>query len=182
MTVKFPPTWVTVSIGLMLNVMAIVLSSQVLDKMATDLTQLDDRKAANQYSIQLAWDKVETLERKREGVLLHLEASEMLVDASEILPDPKHSVIKNAVANQLSSWVIGPVPTLTMANLDELMRLIDLSQQAQRDIIDNWYLENLVLTEEMQLIEKDMAFYKDIALFLQVFGLALILARDLSRR
>ncbi|MGF1777452.1 DNA mismatch repair protein [Vibrio nomapromontoriensis] len=175
MTLKFPPTWVTVSIGLMLNVMAIVLSSQVLDKMMAELTQLGDKKAANQYSIQLAWNKVETLERKREGLLLHLEVSEKL-------PSPENNAIKDAVVKQLSSWVIEPVPAITKLNLAELMRLIDQSQQVQRDIIDNLYLDNLVMTEEMQLIEKDMAFYKDIALFLQVFGLALILARDLSRK
>ena len=175
MTFKFPPTWVTVSIGLMLNVMAIVLSSQVLDKMTADLTQLDAKKVANQYSIQLAWDKVETLERKREGLLLHL-------DMSETRPNSEKNEVRDMVANQLSSWVIKPVPPITIHNLEALMRLINQSQQAQRDIIDNWYLDNLVLTEEMQLIEKDMAFYKDIALFLQVFGLALILARDLSRR
>ncbi|MFA0086816.1 DNA mismatch repair protein [Vibrio sp. 10N.261.51.F12] len=175
MRLRFPPTWVTVSIGLILNVMAIVMSSQVLDKMTAELTLLEDRKEANLYSIQLAWNQVETLERKREGVMLHLDTPKASLYQSE-------SVVQEALRHQLSAWVVEPVPAITMNNLPDLMQVINQSQQSQRDIIDELYLDNLSLAEEMQFITKQMAFYKDIALFLQVFGLALILARDLSRR
>ncbi|MCW8347909.1 DNA mismatch repair protein [Vibrio sp. ZSDZ65] len=174
MTFKFPPTWVTVSIGLMLNVMAIVLSSQVLDKMTADLTVFADKKASNLYSIQLAWNQVETLERKREGLLLHLDMSL----AGGALVNTK---IKEQLVKELTAWTTRPVPAISTQNLSELMRVINQSQQAQRDIIDDLYLDNLTLVEEMQATEKEMALFKDIALFLQVFGLALILARDLSR-
>ncbi len=62
------------------------------------------------------------------------------------------------------------------------MRLINKAQQGQRNIIDELYLDNLSLTEAIQFVEEEMAYYKNIALFLQIFGLALILARDLSVR
>ncbi|MEF1303401.1 DNA mismatch repair protein, partial [Vibrio owensii] len=71
-----PPAWLLVLIGLVLNIAAIVLTSVVLDKLGKETSLLADQKADNLYSIQLAWNSVETLERKREVLLLHLHLSQ----------------------------------------------------------------------------------------------------------
>ncbi|GAL35719.1 hypothetical protein JCM19240_566 [Vibrio maritimus] len=165
-----PPAWVMVSIGLILNVMAIVLSSQVLDKMSSDIALIQERKEANLYSMQLAWNQVETLERKREALLLHLDGADI------------DSEIADMLRGQLSQWVTSSVPPIHRKHLPELMAMINSAQDTQRDLIDGLYLDNLELSETLASVEEDMAYYKNIAVFLQILGLALILARDLSRR
>lgn len=159
-----------VTIGLILNIMAIVLTSQVLDKMSSGIAMLQERKEANVYSMQLAWNQVETLERKREALLIHLDGGGIDTEIAEML------------RGQLSQWVTVPVPSIDTKYLPELMGVIDAAQDTQRELIDELYLDNLGLSETLARVEEDMAYYKNIAVFLQIFGLALILARDLSRR
>lgn len=170
MKLIFPPAWVMVTIGLILNIMAIVLTSQVLDKMSSGIAMPQERKEANVYSMQLAWNQVETLERKREALLLHLDGGDIDIEIAEML------------RGQLSQWVTAPVPSIDTKYLPELMGVIDAPQDAQRELIDELYLDNLGLSETLARVEEDMAYYKNIAVFLQILGLALILARDLSRR
>jgi len=174
MPVRLPPPWVIVFSGLILNVLAIVVSSVVIDKLSAEQSQYYEQKSSNLYSIQLAWNQVETLERKRENVLLHLNTVSTSRTVSPLLDD--------ALRGQLSIWVGASVESITLDNLPRLMMQINNAQQSQRDRIDDFYLENLSLSQSMQALEDKMTFYKNVALFLQIFGLALILARDLARK
>jgi len=168
----WPPAWLLVLIGLVLNVLAILMSSIVLEKLSGSIAMLDENKQENVYSIQLAWNSVETLERKREVLLTHLKLS-------EISPSKE---LDHAMAMQLREWVAEPIPLLNSTNVTQLMERIDNAQQIYRDQIDEYYLENLTLSDEMNILNERIAWYRNIALFLQVFGLALILARDLARK
>ena len=75
MALRLPPPWMIVLTGLVLNILAIVVSSLVLDKMVVEQAQYRERQQGNVYSIQLAWNTIETLERKRESMLLHMDIS-----------------------------------------------------------------------------------------------------------
>ncbi|MCJ2376982.1 DNA mismatch repair protein [Vibrio sp. ZSDZ34] len=171
---KVPPAWVMVSIGLLLNIMAIVISGQVLDKMMQETSALHDEKGGNLYSIQLAWNQVETIERKREAILTHLQLKALTSNSS--------SDIDQVWVAQLKTWGVDGISHVDVMNVDTLMVAMDKAQQGQRNVIDDLYLKNLTITESITQIDEQMALYKNIALFLQIFGLALILARDLSRR
>ncbi|NOH96014.1 DNA mismatch repair protein [Vibrio sp. 99-70-13A1] len=185
MALRLPPAWMIVLSGLVLNIMAIVLSSLVLDELVSEQAAFGEQKSSNVYSIQLAWNSIETLERKRESILLHLDRSPIqpLNSPSSLYTSPlRPSPLSDALQGQLSVWVGGNVPAIEISNLSEIMMLINTAQQTERTRIDDYYLENLGLSETMQLLDDKMAFYKNIALFLQIFGLALILARDLARK
>ncbi|MEZ8035441.1 MULTISPECIES: DNA mismatch repair protein [Vibrio] len=173
MALRLPPAWAIVLAGLILNIMAIVMSSLVLDKIEAEKAEYNDRKFGNVYSIQLAWNTIETLERKREAILIHLDKPETVQPTT---------VLDEALRGQLRRWVSSEVPNISLANLPKLMMLINSAQESQRTRIDDYYLDNLTLVELIQRLDEKMAFYQNIALFLQVFGLALILARDLARR
>ncbi|CAH6839321.1 DNA mismatch repair protein [Vibrio chagasii] len=175
MALRLPPPWMIVLTGLVLNILAIVVSSLVLDKMVVEQAQYRERQQGNVYSIQLAWNTIETLERKRESMLLHMDISTS--SNSAVTPD-----LEEAMRGQLGAWVSGKVPEITVENLSQIMMLINQAQQSQRTRIDDFYLDNLTLSELLQALEEQMTLYKNIALFLQIFGLALILARDLARR
>lgn len=175
MALRLPPPWMIVLTGLVLNILAIVVSSLVLDKMVVEQAQYRERQQGNVYSIQLAWNTIETLERKRESMLLHMDISTS--SNSAVTPE-----LEEAMRGQLGAWVSGKVPEITVENLPQVMMLINQAQQSQRTRIDDFYLDNLTLSELLQALEEQMTLYKNIALFLQIFGLALILARDLARR
>ncbi|RBW64706.1 DNA mismatch repair protein [Vibrionales bacterium C3R12] len=172
---RIPPAWVIVLFGLILNILAIITSSLVLDKQSAELAQLAEQKESNMYSIQLSWNSIETLERKRESILLH-------VDKTDLESAFTSSVLDEVLRGQLAVWAGKEVPKISIENLSEIMTLINLAQQTQRDRIDDFYLDNVAVAELMQVTSDNMAFYKNIALFLQIFGLALILARDLARK
>lgn len=74
------------------------------------------------------------------------------------------------------------VSAIEITQLPNLMSEINQAQTNYRNRIDSYYLENLEVTEVMSSLEEKIAWYKSIGLFLQVFGLALILARDLARK
>lgn len=168
-----PPAWLLVLTGLILNVLALLMSSIVLDRLSGDIAALSEQKDDNIYSIQLAWNSVETLERKREMVLLHLSQSG---------GKPITDKIGQMLQGQLSDWVSVPVPVVSPSTLPDLMMLINQTQQSYRNQIDEHYLNNITLSEKMVTLNEKIAWYKNIGLFLQVFGLALILARDLARK
>ncbi|CAH0537822.1 hypothetical protein VMF7928_01375 [Vibrio marisflavi CECT 7928] len=171
--IRFPPSWVLVLVGLILNVLAILMSSIVLDRLSGDIGKLNESKEQNRYSIQLAWNSVETLERKREAILLHIQS---------MPAENRDFMLQEAIQLQLQHWIGKPVPQISQGNLASLMMLINQAQQTLRDKIDDYYLENLAIGERALSLNEKIAWYKNIGLFLQVFGLALILARDLARK
>ncbi|ELA6646721.1 MULTISPECIES: DNA mismatch repair protein [Vibrio] len=168
-----PPPWVLVLIGLVLNIGAIIVTSLVLDKLGKQQSQLAEQTAKNLYSIQLAWNSVETLERKREALLLHVHISQSVAIPLEL---------EEVLAGHLSSWVHNESDEIKIDQLPQLMSKINQAQASYRDRIDNYYIENVELNEVMAKQDEKIAWYKNIGLFLQVFGLALILARDLARK
>ena len=175
MALRLPPPWMIVLTGLVLNILAIVVSSLVLEKMVVEQAQYRERQQGNVYSIQLAWNTIETLERKRESMLLHMDISTS--SNSSVTPE-----LEEAMRGQLGAWVSGKVPEITVENLSQIMMLINQAQQSQRTRIDDFYLDNLTLSKLLQALEEQMTLYKNIAPFLQILGLALILERDLARR
>ncbi|WP_039948767.1 hypothetical protein [Vibrio ichthyoenteri] len=170
MRLDWPPAWLLVLVGLILNILAILMSSIVLEDLGGKRALLTERKQDNLYSIQLAWNSVETLERKREYLLLYVAQ-----------PTPVEEVA-HAMRAELRKWLNLSIPPLVKHNVLQLMEMIDGGQQEYRNQIDGFYLKNITLTEQMNLLDDRIAWYRNISLFLQVFGLALILARDLARK
>lgn len=154
-----------------MNVLAILMSSVVLDRLGGEIDTLYEEKSENLYAIQLAWNSVETLERKREALLIYFGQSS----------DERRN-LQDALKAQLAPWVNVDIPPITLDNLSSLMAAINQTQQEHRDQIDRLYLDNIAISDVMGELEYKIAWYKNIGLFLQVFGLALILARDLARK
>ncbi|KAB1458117.1 DNA mismatch repair protein [Vibrio panuliri] len=193
MKIHWPPAWLLVLIGLVLNILAILLSSIVLEDLGSQMSDLDEQKQENRYSIQLAWNRVETLERKKELLTLYFsndlrgQAPELNSPLSGQTPSPLSGqtplfeALERELSRQLSDWVGDELPELQVTHLHQIMSLIEQAQKEQREYIDEVYLQNLTINEGLVSLDKRIAWYRSIGLFLQVFGLALILARDLAR-
>ncbi len=185
MKIQWPPAWLLVLIGLVLNILAILLSSIVLEDLGSQMSDLDEQKQENRYSIQLAWNRVETLERKKELLTLYF-SNDLRGQAPELTPPlsgqtPLFEALERELSRQLSDWVGDELPELQVTHLHQIMSLIEQAQKEQREYIDEVYLQNLTINEGLVSLDKRIAWYRSIGLFLQVFGLALILARDLAR-
>ncbi|MEZ9669374.1 hypothetical protein AB4262_18290 [Vibrio breoganii] len=170
MKIGWPPAWLPVFLGLLLNVLAIVISSQILDDLAQKNAALYEGQSNNLRSIQLAWNRVENLERKKETLLVVLGH------------DDSNQAVNAELAKQIEVWTGKPVPELSINNLQTLSLMLEREQNQQRDLIDKYYLNNISLLEMTSKNDMQISRYKNIALFLQIFGLALILARDLRRK
>ncbi|MGF1911343.1 DNA mismatch repair protein [Vibrio kasasachensis] len=178
MKYRWPPAWMLVLTGLVLNVMAILMSSIVLEKQGSKISVLEEQKQDNLYSIQLTWNRVESLERKKELTLLYLHQRSLT--QTSLTQTERLKVIDNILTEQLSDWLVSSMPELAVDNIPHIFDLIEKEQLAQRKKIDDFYLGNLSINEQLIRLNESMAWYRNISLFLQVFGLALILARDLE--
>ena len=72
------PTWTLVAIGLLLNIISALLTNFYIDDLTRQSNEIVQRQQNNEKLIQLTWQQVETVERKREHVLVILNAAEMM--------------------------------------------------------------------------------------------------------
>ncbi|WP_108652705.1 hypothetical protein [Dongshaea marina] len=165
-----PPAWLLVAIGLLFNIISALLTNFFIDGMQGKISGIEVEKSANQNLISLTWQRVETLERKREMLIL-------LLQTPELTPE-----ISSQIKQSMQPWV-GEVslPKLAVSQLGNWMSLISKLQQQERERIDELYLKNLQLDGTLQHLNEETSQMRNLALFLQIIGLGLILARDLSR-
>ncbi|MDO6763349.1 hypothetical protein [Agarivorans sp. 1_MG-2023] len=172
---RFTRTQVLVSIGLLFNIVAALMTNFYIDSVSQDAHQLVQQQQANDNLIKQTWLQIESLERKRELILA-------LVSNEAQTSQPIPQTVQELLAKDLKYWLeMGEVPSINLSNLAALDRLVSKVQNQLRERIDNWYLQNIDLmgayTDQMSTISS----LRNLALFLQMIGLALILARDLSR-
>ncbi|MBM7034871.1 DNA mismatch repair protein [Vibrio ulleungensis] len=167
---RLPKPWVLVLLGLLLNIVAMLISSTKIEQLDSAISALNDINDENSYAIQRAWSSVDTLERKKENLVLYMSTMPTLNQQTASL-----------VSSQLSPWLIEPPETLSNSNVQLWFDAIDHAQSRHRNDIDQYYLQTLEINEQVTQQQITVSWFKQIALFLQVFGLALILARDLSK-
>lgn len=165
------PTWVIVAIGLVMNIVAALMTNFVIDDLGKQAASYVETQSANAQLIQLSWQQVDALERRRETILTIMATR------------PQESALPVPFAHQLlqpfSNMADMPINS---ENLSKIMKGIDEKQDLLRNKIDALYLNNLQLSDSQREITGSISGYRNLALFLQILGLALIMARDLSRK
>lgn len=165
------PTWVIVAIGLVMNIVAALMTNFVIDDLGEQAGSYAETQRANAQLIQLTWQQVDALERRRETILTIMATR----PHEAVLPAP-------FVQQLLQPFSTMAAMPLHRDNLDTLMAGIDSQQDLLRNKIDTLYLDNLQLRDSEREISASISGYRNLALFLQILGLALIMARDLSRK
>ncbi|MGF1727133.1 hypothetical protein [Photobacterium nomapromontoriensis] len=169
------PTWTLVGIGLLLNIISAMMTNFYIDELTRQANSLIQRQQANEKLISLTWQQVETIERKREHILVLLATSEA---ANTTLPE----VIELQLQQDVNNWLHQNLTSIRLDNLPNVMINIDTAQMALRDKINQLYLDNLDLVTDYGAKMKSISRLRNLALFLQIIGLALVLARDLNWR
>lgn len=170
MNILYPKPWHLVLSGLLLNILAILLSSLIIERNEGHISLLNDEIMNQNHSIELASSQVSTLERKKELLLLYVS-----------LGQQHNNEVSKQIQEQIALWTQSDIPNVTPANLSTLITTINNAQKVQRERIDDIYLNNISKMETVHDLDKTNAIYKNLSIFLQIFGLALILARDLRK-
>lgn len=164
-------TWVLVAVGLVFNIIAALTTHFVIEERLLEVHQLQQTQQANNMQIGLKWQSITLLEQKRDALML-------LLSQPTELPDP----IKTSLLRQLSDLLQHPIEEISSRSFADIDKLVLTQQQLSRSAIDTTYLQNLALMEQENTLSNQVNSLKSMAIFLQVIGLALILARDLKRK
>ncbi|WP_087017944.1 hypothetical protein [Thaumasiovibrio subtropicus] len=158
------PTWFVVAVGLLFNIAAALLTHLKVDHLSIEAGVIEQKRQENRLLIDQVWQQIETLERKKEWLVLYdVQAEKGPLDA--------HLIVV------LEPWIkMDP-----RGSLSDMLAQLDGKQTVLRNSIDGRYFDNIQYGESYQRLMRDMSMYRNLALFLQIIGLALILARDLRR-
>jgi hypothetical protein len=163
-------TWMVVLIGLVFNISSALITHFIIEGKDQQLSMLSTQAARNSKEIDLFWIQIEGMERKRETLYLLLNQESL----------------KNNVAQQFSillkTYLHQEISVTALQNISELDLIINDYQDDLREKIDNKYFLNLELVELEMLLKQQISRLRNWSIFLQMIGLSLILARDLSRK
>ncbi|WP_407334360.1 hypothetical protein [Enterovibrio sp. 27052020O] len=165
------PTWVVVATGLVLNIVAALMTNFVIDDLGEQSASVIEAQTNNNQLIQLSWQQLDALERRRETIMVILAVKPSMESLPTIFGE-----------RLLDSFTDMTNTALTQHNMPLIMDKIDQQQDLLRNKIDTLYLDNLHLADSHRELSSNISFFRNLALFLQVLGLALIMARDLSRK
>ncbi|MCG6201472.1 hypothetical protein [Psychromonas antarctica] len=164
------PTWSIVMIGLLLNISAALVTHFIIDGKNSQLNRLSMQMSNNKKGMDLLWLQIEGVERKREILYLLLNQGEL------------NESIAKSFRRLLESHLHEPIPVSVLLSITAIDIKINDYQDNIREEIDNKFFLNLELTERQMLLNKEISTLRNWSIFLQMIGLSLILARDLSRK
>lgn len=164
------PTWMIVMIGLVFNISAALVTHFVIEKKNDELSRLNTSAMSNNNEIGLLWGQIEAIEQKRDTLLILTQQGEV----SAVIAPVISSIFFSHLHQQLT---IEELNDFSFVN-DK----INIYQQQVREQIDQRFLANLEYLEIESQYKKTISSLRNWSIFLQMIGLSLILARDLSRK
>lgn len=164
------PTWLVVLIGLVFNISSALVTHFIIEGKDQQLSILSTQAARNNKEIDLFWIQIEGMERKREALYLFLNQGDLKENVAQ-----QFSIL-------LKTYLHQEIPVAKLQNIGELDLEINNYQDDLREKIDNKYFLNLELAELEGVLKKQISGLRNWSIFLQMIGLSLILARDLSRK
>lgn len=169
---------VFVMTGIDFNILSAVITHYFIG-LNNDAINLIDRDInRKQVFIDGLWQSRIEVERKKEFfILLFAQAGEMSAASKSFYEDYLQETISTYHLAELE-------PRMDRDPGKRLELLLDISAAAQAAVIESindTYFESLELHEARMPLEKDNARLFSVAIFLQVIGLILVLARDLRR-
>ncbi|QUJ66204.1 hypothetical protein KDD30_08330 [Photobacterium sp. GJ3] len=169
------PTWALVATGLLLNILSALMTNFYIEGTTVEANRLVQQQHGNDKLISLTWQQIESLEQKKELVLI-------LVSISETSQASLPVSVAQELQRQLEHWQVSIPAALSAESVQHTMTAVNAEQALLRDKINQLFIDNLALNSEYAQRMTTISGLRSLALFLQIIGLALILARDLSWR
>ena len=170
--------WVFVLTGILFNILSAVITHYFIGLNNDSINLIDNDIERKQVLIDSLWQSRIEVERKEEFFILLLATpTDNPASSAKIYHDYLQELLGNHGLQQFQA-------RLDADDGNEPGLLLDISDAAQATIIEsinNTYFETLELREARMPLESDNSRLYSIAIFLQVIGLILVLARDLRR-
>jgi len=176
---RFLAPWVFVLTGIIFNILSAVITHYFIGLNNDAINIIDREIQRKEVLIDSLWQSKNEVERKQEFFILLLSNKP---DKPEVVEAIYRDYLKEVVGSYGLKEFTTRMDRDTGSNLD---LLLDLSRAAQKSIIEsinNTYFETLELQEAKMPLLSDNSRLFSIAIFLQVIGLILVLARDLRRQ
>ncbi|WP_372882346.1 hypothetical protein [Psychromonas sp.] len=164
------PTWLVVLTGLLFNISSALVTHFIIEGKDQQVSILSSEATRNAKEIDLFWTQIEGIERKRETLYLLLNQGGLTDN------------IRQQFTALLKTHLQQESLPLSLQNINTLDRQINDYQDQLRERIDNKYFLNLELAELEMVLKQQISRLRNWSIFLQMIGLSLILARDLSRK
>lgn len=170
--------WVFVFTGILFNVLSAVITHYFIGLNNDDINRIEREIQNRQVLIDSLWQSRIEVERKEEFFLLWLRQSNENPLTREYYQEYLQGLVEK-------HDLVGFAESAARAAAADLQLLLEISDAAQTTIIETInasYFEILELQEAKMPLEGANSRLFSIAIFLQVTGLILVLARDLRRR
>ena len=175
---RFLAPWVFVLTGILFNILSAVITHYFIGLNNDEINAIDRQINSKQVLIDSLWQSKTEVERKQEFFIL-------LLSDKPANPELAERYYHDYLENVLSTHGLNDFEQrMHEQSGTDLELLLDMSRAAQQNIIkdiNDTYFETLELQESKVPLERANSRLFSIAIFLQVIGLILVLARDLRR-
>ncbi len=181
--VLFSP-WSLVVIGIAFNIFSAVITHYFIDINNREIHALEDEASSIELRIDNYWQSRQDIERKQEIFLLLLR---LRGESETPRTDDDEKVVYAYVRGFLRVLIEEYGLDERSFDDDDLLsagNVIEITEQAKQQIIariDDIYLDKIFLDKQKQPIASRNSTLMSLALFLQLVGLILVLAKDLQR-
>jgi hypothetical protein len=176
---RFLAPWVFVLTGIIFNILSAVITHYFIGLNNDAINIIDREIQRKEVLIDSLWQSKNEVERKKEFFIL-------LLSSKPDKPDVVETIYRDYLKAVMGSYGLKEFsPRMDRDTGSDLDLLLDLSGAAQKSIIEsinNTYFETIELQETKMPLVRDNSRLFSIAIFLQVIGLILVLARDLRRQ
>lgn len=166
--------WHLIIAGVFLNIVSALITNSIIDRNVMAANALERATDANQQRIDQLWQQIQDSERKRDSLIGILTQAELL-DRS--LTDHTESYLLETL--EIYQTEPNTLEGFSLAHIDQVFSRY---QAGLRQEIDATYLKIIEGRRALAPIESRTSFYRNLAVFLQMLGLILILGKDLSRQ
>jgi len=176
---RFLAPWVFVLTGIIFNILSAVITHYFIGLNNDAIDIIDREIQRKEVLIDSLWQSKNEVERKKEFFIL-------LLSSKPDKPDVVETIYRDYLKEVMGSYGLKEfTPRMDRDTGSDLDLLLDLSGAAQKSVIEsinNTYFETIELQETKMPLVRDNSRLFSIAIFLQVIGLILVLARDLRRQ
>ncbi|MBL4762609.1 MAG: hypothetical protein JKY93_07925 [Gammaproteobacteria bacterium] len=181
MRIKISLPWLLVTIGISFNIVSALITSSAISSNNKKMHLIDNQISNINIRIDNYWQTRQNLERKKEFILLLLQNSQRMQLDADLHAYVLAFVNEIIVSHQIKLLETGEATEITLLSVNVVVPALEAARSAMLDQIDDAYLEKIDLEKQKRPLNDKNSWLMSIALFLQLFGLILVLAKDLSR-
>ena len=175
---RFLAPWVFVLTGIIFNILSAVITHYFIGLNNDQINVLERDIQNQQVLIESLWQSRIEVERKQEFFILLLSKQS---DNPAIVESHYQEYLADLVNIHGLKEFVSRKKQPMKNDIDLLLAISGAAQKAIIESINATYFESLELQEAIMPLEQNNSRLFSIAIFLQVIGLILVLARDLRR-